>query len=72
MFTKMKAGLFALAVSASLVTLPAFAQTTGGAPDVSDVVTAIGADATPIADIGKAVLLIVFGIAVWKWLRRTA
>ena len=42
----------------------------GGAVDVSDVVTAIGGAAAPIAAIGGAVLTILVGIKVYKWVRR--
>lgn len=49
-----------------LVAAPAFAQ----AIAVADVVTAIGAQAAPIALIGSAVLLLVVGIKAFKWVRR--
>lgn len=45
----------------------------GGGPtpvDVSDVVDAIEAAATPIASIGAAVLIVFVGIKVYKWVRR--
>lgn len=42
----------------------------GGGVDVSEVVTAIGGAAAPIAAIGAAVLLILVGIKVYKWVRR--
>ena len=38
--------------------------------DVTAVVTDIGAQATPIAAIGAAVLLLVVGIKAFKWVRR--
>lgn len=40
------------------------------APDVSAVVTEIEGAATPIAAIGAAVLLVMVGIKVFKWVRR--
>jgi hypothetical protein len=52
----------------------AVATTTGNAmaaaPDVTAVVTEIGGAATPIASIGAAVLLVIVGIKVFKWVRR--
>jgi hypothetical protein len=53
--------------SALLFPSLAFAQ---AAPDVSDVVTGIGNAAAPIAAIGGAVLLVLVGIKVFKWVRR--
>ena len=52
---------------AALVAVPGFAF---AAPDVSDVVTEIGGAAAPIAAIGSAVLLVMVGIKVFKWVRR--
>lgn len=46
---------------------PAFAQS---AVDVSGVTSAIEGAAAPIAAIGGAVLLILVGIKVYKWVRR--
>lgn len=40
------------------------------APDVSAVVTEIGGAAVPIAAIGAAVLLVMVGIKVFKWVGR--
>ena len=40
------------------------------APDVSAVVTEIEGAAAPIAAIGGAVLLVIVGIKVFKWVRR--
>ncbi|MCK2088654.1 phage coat protein [Thauera aromatica] len=40
------------------------------APDVAAVVTEIEGAATPIAAIGAAVLLVMVGIKVFKWVRR--
>lgn len=42
----------------------------GAAVDVTDVVGTIGAQATPIAAIGGAVLAIIVGIKAFKWVRR--
>ena len=55
----------ALALSAPL----AFASG-GGGVDVSSVVDAIEGAAAPIASIGAAVLLVLVGIKVYKWVRR--
>lgn len=60
----------ALAVmAAGAVAAPAFAQETG-AIDVADVVAKIAAQATPIAAIGAAILVVVVGIAAFRWVRR--
>lgn len=40
------------------------------AVDVAAIVTDIGAQATPVAAIGAAVLLLVVGIKAFKWVRR--
>lgn len=56
----------AAAVGAVGLTGSAFAA----APNVEDVVTEITAAATPIAAIGSAVLLVMVGIKVFKWVRR--
>lgn len=40
------------------------------APDVTAVVTEISGSAAPIAAIGAAVLLVLVGIKVFKWVRR--
>lgn len=42
----------------------------GGGVDVSAVVTAIQGAAAPIAAIGAAVLIVLVGIKVYKWVRR--
>lgn len=39
------------------------------APDVADVVTEIGGASAPIAAIGSAVLMVMVGIKVFKWVR---
>lgn len=51
--------------AAALVPSLAFA-----APDVTGVVTEIGDAGAPIAAIGSAVLLVMVGIKVFKWVRR--
>lgn len=61
--------LAALALLASLFAPSAFASG-GTGVDVSSVVTAIEGAATPIAAIGAAVLLVLVGIKVYKWVRR--
>lgn len=55
----------ALVAGAALVTSPAFA-----AVDVTEVVTEIKGAAQPIATIGGAVLVVMVGIKVYKWVRR--
>lgn len=54
----------------SLVAAMPAAATGPAAPDVSGVVTAIGGAAAPIAAIGGAVLLVIVGIKIYKWVRR--
>lgn len=66
---KNKTLLAPVAAGAALLSPAAFA-TGGGGVDVSGVVTAIEGAATPIAAIGAAVLLILVGIKVYKWVRR--
>lgn len=46
------------------------AQQAQAAVDVTAVVTEIGGAAAPIAAIGSAVLLVMVGIKVFKWVRR--
>lgn len=55
---------------ASFAVLPglAFAQAT--APDVSGVVSQITATSAPITAIGSAILLVIVGIKVFKWVQR--
>lgn len=48
--------------------VPGFAF--AAAPDVADVVTEISGAAAPIAAIGGAVLVVMVGIKVFKWVRR--
>lgn len=64
-----KALVLACLLALTVTALPASA-TGGGGVDVSGVVSAIGAAAAPIALIGGAVLLILVGIKVYKWVRR--
>lgn len=45
-------------------------QSHAAAVDVSAVVTDIGAQATPIAAIGAAVLILMVGIKAFKWVRK--
>ena len=61
----MKNRNIALVALASLFTAPAFA-----AVDVSSVVTEISGASAPIAAIGAAVLVVMVGIKVYKWVRR--
>lgn len=51
--------------TAAAVAAPAFA-----AIDTTGVETAIGEAATSVATIGAAVVLVMVGIAVYKWIRR--
>lgn len=46
------------------------AQQAHAAVDVADVVAEIAGAAAPIAAIGSAVLLVMVGIKVFKWVRR--
>lgn len=55
--------VFLLAIASMLVASTASASTAGA-------VTAIGAAAGPIAAIGAAVLLVLVGVKVIKWVRR--
>ena len=55
------------AVAAALAA-PMFAN--AAAIDVADVVTDIGAQATPVGLIGAAMLLLVVGIKAFGWVRR--
>ena len=66
---KGKTAAVATVSAAALASAPAFA-TGGGGVDVGDVVSAINGAAAPIAAIGGAVLTILVGIKVYKWVRR--
>lgn len=60
----------ALVGTTAAVSAP-FAMASGaGGVDVSAVTSAIEAAAGPIASIGAAVLLVLVGIKVYKWVRR--
>ncbi|WDS36970.1 major capsid protein [Pseudoxanthomonas sp.] len=67
MFKSLRNKLPALAglAVATTATVPAFA-----AVDVAEVVTEISGAAAPIAAIGGAVLVVMVGIKVYKWVRR--
>lgn len=66
---KGKAAAVATVSTAAMASAPAFASG-GGGVDVGDVVSAINGAAAPIAAIGGAVLTILVGIKVYKWVRR--
>lgn len=55
-------------LAAALAGLPVVVL--AAAPDVTDVVTEIEGAAAPIAAIGGAVLIVMVGIKVFKWVRR--
>lgn len=59
------AAAVAAGMAGAVATLPAHA-----AIDVTAVVTGINDTLTPIGTIGAAVLLVVVGIAAFKWVRR--
>ncbi|ASY88963.1 hypothetical protein MOU_17827 [Xanthomonas citri pv. malvacearum str. GSPB1386] len=69
LFNNKAAAVAAAAAAAATVSAPAFAAG-GGGVDVGDVVTAIQGAAGPIAAIGGAVLTVMVGIKVYKWVRR--
>jgi Bacteriophage coat protein B. len=56
--------------TAALAAPLAFASGGAGSVDVSGVTSAIEGAATPIAAIGGAVLIVLVGIKVYKWVRR--
>lgn len=58
-----------LAVATGLMLTAPFAFA-GGGIDVTAVTTAIDAAKTPIATIGAAVLVVLVGVKVYKWIRR--
>ena len=66
---KGKGAALAAVGTAALVSAPAFAAG-GGGVDVGSVVSAIQGAAAPIAAIGGAVLTVLVGIKVYKWVRR--
>ena len=61
---------FLLAFLAMAITGPAFASGGAGGVDVTAVVSAISAALGPIGQIGVAVLSVLVGIKVYKWVRR--
>ncbi|SMR68831.1 MULTISPECIES: major capsid protein [Stenotrophomonas] len=71
MFNALKGKGTALAAvgTAALASAPAFASG-GTAVDVGAVVTAINGALGPIGQIGIAVLSVLVGIKVYKWVRR--
>lgn len=62
-----KLGALMFALTLALFGTPAFAS---GGIDVTAVTSAINGAATPIASIGAAVLVILVGVKVYKWIRR--
>lgn len=68
--TKFQTLQLALFAALAMAIAPSAFATGGGGVDVSGVVTAIEGAAAPIALIGGAVLLILVGIKVYKWVRR--
>lgn len=62
------AGVLVSAAPLALVSAPSHAG--GGGIDVSAVTTAIGGASAPIAAIGAAVLVVLVGVAIYKWIRR--
>nr|WP_312356130.1 major capsid protein [Stenotrophomonas pavanii] len=67
---KGKGVALAAAGTAALASAPAFASGGSGGVDVGNVVSAIQGAAAPIAAIGGAVLTVLVGIKVYKWVRR--
>lgn len=70
MFNKFRSKLAALATALSFAVLAPAAFAGGGGIDVSSVTTAINGAAAPIAAIGAAVLVVLVGVKVYKWIRR--
>ncbi|WP_191862370.1 major capsid protein [Stenotrophomonas sp. AS012628] len=66
---KGKGAALAAVGTAALVSAPAFASG-GGGVDVGPVVTSINGALGPVGQIGAAVLLVLVGIKVYKWVRR--
>lgn len=62
--------LVALRNAAAVAPLGLTGSAFAAAPDVDPVVAEITAAAAPIAAIGAAVLLVMVGIKVFKWVRR--
>lgn len=57
-------------VSAPLLLAGTAAHASGGGIDVSAVTSAISGASAPIATIGAAVLVVLVGIKVYKWIAR--
>lgn len=60
----------ARAAGAALAVIGGSAAASGPTYDVTAVKAAVDAAATPIATLGAAVLVVLIGIKVYKWLRR--
>lgn len=52
--------------------IAAFADTAAAAPDVSSVTDFIKSCAAPAAAVGGAVMILLIGIKVYKWIRSAA
>ena len=59
-----------VATGAALALTSGMALATPAGPDVTAVEAAIEAGAGPIATIGAAVLVLLVGVKVYKWIRR--
>jgi lysozyme family protein len=70
MFLATRSKFSALTLGLMLAVLAPFASAQATGVDVSGVTSAIDAAAGPIAAIGAAVLLVLVGIKVYKWVRR--
>lgn len=60
--------MFGLSAVGALASFGVFAQTVG--PDTTSVTTAITNAGAAVAVIGAAVLVLLVGVKVWKWLAR--
>ena len=71
MLQKFRSKFAALCTALTLaLTAPLAMAGGGGGVDVSGVVSAIEGAAAPIAAIGAAVLIVLVGVKVYKWVRR--
>lgn len=70
MFQKSRSKLLALTTALSAGAIAPAALAGGGGIDVTAVTTAINGAAAPIAAIGAAVLVVLVGVKVYKWIRR--
>lgn len=70
MFQKSRSKLLALTTAMTFGAIAPAAFAGGGGIDVSSVTTAISGAAAPIAAIGAAVLVVLVGVKVYKWIRR--